>query len=557
MNDSVRATVAAIAEAWAVPGGAVLAVDKHRELFSYRFGHADVAAGIPVAAHHQFEIGSISKVFNAIAILQLARRGMIRLDDPIGDVLEWLPGPLRAKGITIERLLTHTAGLVASTEAVPDELGQVAAFTGPVSPAAPGTFFHYSNLGFLMLGQAARHVSGRGLDEVVRDQILVPLQMNSTIARVTHDDYFSLARGYQSLRDDRPWTPGEALVQAPWLEVAGSDGNIAATVSDLAIFARMLLGRGTVNDTTILHPDDFDTMINSTAPDGEDILSLPGVPATESSRYGLGVNVERAGGHTVLSHGGGMVGYASFLLVDLDDELAVCVVTNANGDSPIAEAIARSVATELRSPGSVDTVGLTPHWWPEAVTQQGYAGEFVDAAGDSAGLDGPRSIRVTVEERSGDRVRLALEWADGREPLLRTWTRGAVVQSPALAKYSLNFHTDSWHWGPRTFTRAGAPVPTAAPSDAELEPLCGHYRSYSPWYTNFRVVLRGGRLFLIAPGGVEAPTDDAELIAVDDRTFRVGADPRLPERISFGPTVGGVAAWATRDGCQYSRSFTD
>ncbi|TGD84290.1 class A beta-lactamase-related serine hydrolase [Mycolicibacterium sp. CH28] len=556
MTESARATVAAIVEHWAVPGGAVLAVDKHRELFSYRFGHADVSAGIPVAAHHLFEIGSISKVFNAIAILQLARRGLIRLDDPISAVLEWLPEPLHADGITIERLLTHTAGLVASTEALPDELGQVAAFTGAVSSAAPGTFFHYSNLGFLLLGQAARQVSGQGLPELVREQILAPLQMNSTITCVTHDDYSSLARGYQSLRDDRPWTPGEALVQAPWLEVAGSDGNIAATVSDLAIFARMLLGRGTLGQTTILHPIEFDTMIGSTAPDGEDILPLPGVPPTETSRYGLGVNVERAGGHTVLSHGGGMVGYASFLLADLDDELAVCVVTNANGDSPIAEAVARSVAAELRSPGSVDTVGLTPQWWPEAVEQQGYVGEFVDESPDSAGLEGPRSIRVTVEERSRDRVRLALEWADEREPLQRTWTRGAVVRARSLAKYSLTYGDNSWRWGPRTFTRAGTPVP-ADPSGAELESFCGHYRSYSPWYTNFRVVSRRSQLFLIAPGGVEAPTDDSELIALGERTFRVGADPRLPERITFGPPVNGMSAWAIRDGCQYSRSFTD
>ncbi|WP_167104739.1 serine hydrolase [Mycobacterium sp. DL592] len=556
MTESARATVAAIVEHWAVPGGAVVAVDKHREVFSYRFGHADVSAATPVAPQHLFEIGSISKVFNAIAILQLVRCGLIRLDDPIGAVLDWLPEPLRANEITIERLLTHTAGLVASTEALPDELGQTATFAGDVSPAAPGTFFHYSNLGFLLLGQAARQVSGQGLTDVVRDQILVPLQMNSTITCVTHDDYSSLARGYQALRDDRPWVPGEALVQAPWLEVAGSDGNIAATASDLALFARMLLGRGTLDTTTILHPDDFDTMIGSTAPDGEDILPLPGVPATETSNYGLGVNVERVGGRTVLSHGGGMVGYASFLLADLDDELAVCVVTNANGDSPIAEAIARSVAAELRSPGSVDTVGLTPYWWPGAVEQQGYVGEFVDDSPDSAGSEGPQAIRISIEERSPGRVRLTLEWADGREPLLRTWTRGAVVRARSLAKYSLNFRDDSWHWGPRTFRRAGAPAATER-SDSELEAFCGHYRSYSPWYTNFRVVLRRGRLFLIAPGGVEAPTEDCELVALGESTFRIGADPRLPERITFGPPVNGTSAWAIRDGCPYSRSFTE
>ncbi len=556
MTESTRATVAAIAEHWAVPGGAVLAVDKHRELFSYRFGHADVSAGIPVEPQHLFEIGSISKVFNAIAILHLARRGLIRLDDPVSAILDWLPEPLRAEGITIERLLTHTAGLVASAEALPDEQGQVAAFTGAVSTAAPGTFFHYSNLGFLLLGQAARQVSGHGLTELVREHILAPLQMTSTITYVTHDDYLSLARGYQALRDDRPWIPGDAQVQAPWLEVAGADGNIAATVSDLAIFARMLLGRGALGQTTILQPTEFDTMIGSTAPDGEDVLVLPGVPPTDTSRYGLGVNVECSDGRTVLTHGGGMVGYASFLLADLDDELAVCVVTNANGDSPIAEAIARSVATELRSPGSVDIAGMTPQWWPEAVEQHGYVGEFIDDSADSAGLEGPQSIRIAVEERSRDRLRLTLECADGRKPLLRTWTRGAVVQARSLAKYSLNYRDDSWHWGPRTFTRVGASA-SVDPSGAELESLCGHYRSYSPWYTNFRVVLRRGRLFLIAPGGVEAPTDDAELVALGGRTFRIGADPRLPERITFGPPVNGITAWANRDGCQYSRAFTD
>ncbi|WP_328352983.1 beta-lactamase family protein [Mycobacterium sp. NBC_00419] len=553
MSESARALAATIAEHWAVPGGVVVAVDRDRELFTHRFGHADVSAGIPVAAQHLFEIGSISKVFNAIAILQLARRGLIRLDEPLGAVLDWLPEPLRAEGITVERLLTHTAGLVASTEALPDELGQVATFTGSVSPAAPGSFFHYSNLGFLLLGQVTREVSGRRIVDLVREHILAPLKMTSTITCVTHADYASLARGYQALHDDQPWSPGDALVQAPWLEVAGADGNIAATASDLAVFARMLLGRGTVDHTTILEPTEFETMVGSTAPAGEDVLSLAGVAATETSRYGLGINVEQVAGRTVVSHGGGMVGYASFLLADLDDGIAVCVLTNANGDSPIAEAIARSVAAELKSPGSVDTAGLLPQWWPASVESDGYVGEFIDMAAKS---DEPRSIRITVEERSGDRVRLALEFGGKREPLLRTWTRGAVVRNLSLARFSLTFQDDAWHWGPRTFARAGTPTPPDMPS-GELESFCGHYRSYTPWYTNFRVVLRQGRLVLIAPGGVEAPTDDCELVPLGWRTFRIGADPRLPERITFGPPVNGTTPWVERDGCRYSRAFTE
>lgn len=555
MSDSAQAIASTIAEHWAVPGGIVVAVDRHRELFSHRFGQADVSAGIPVAAHHLFEIGSISKVFNAIAILQLARRNLVRLDEPLGAVLDWLPEPLRADGITIERLLTHTAGLVASVEALPDELGQVAMFAGSVSSAAPGTFFHYSNLGFLLLGLVAHEVSGRRIVDLVREHILEPLEMTSTIACVTHADYALLARGYQALRDDQPWGPGDALVQAPWLEVSGADGNIASTASDMAIFARMLLGRGTLNHTTILEPREFATMVGSTAPTGEDVLSLAGVPATETSRYGLGINVEQVAGRTVLSHGGGMVGYASFLLADLDDGIAVCVLTNANGDSPIAEAIARSVAAELKTPGSVDTAGLLPQWWPASVEQEGYLGEFVDT---DANPERPQSIRITVEERARDRVRLAIEFAGSREPLLRTWTRGAVVRNPAMARFSLTFRDDAWHWGPQTFSRAGASTATSTDlSTTELESFCGHYRSYTPWFTNFRVVLRQGRLVLIAPGGVEAPTDDSELVPLSSRTFRIGADPQLPEQITFGPPVNGTTPWVVRDGCHYSRAFTD
>lgn len=538
----------------------MVAVDRNGETFCHRFGHADVGASIPVAPQHRFEIGSISKIFTSIAVLQLVGAGLLRLDEPVGAVLDWLPTPLRADGITVGRLLNHTAGLVASVDAVPDEIGQATTFTGDVSPAAPGTFFHYSNLGFVLLGLVARHVARRPLVDLVQTNILAPLEMTSTSACVTHDDYWSLARGYQPLRDDQPWTPGDPVVQAPWLEVAGADGNVAATVSDLGRFARMLLGRGALDGTTILPAADFDTMVKTIAPDGEDVLALSGVPATESSRYGLGINVERTGGRTVLSHGGGMVGYASFLLADLDDGTAVCVVTNANGDTPVAEAIARSVAAELSAPGTVNVDGLDPRWWDaERIESLNCTGEFIDATTESALSDEPSEIEVRAERRVGDLIALSVRCDGERAPLLRTWYRGAVTPTRPLRRFALTFDDGAWHWGPRTFTRADASptAPTPTPPVSGLEPFCGHYRAYTPWFTNFRVVLRGGRLILIAPGGVEAPADEAELVPLGGATFRIGADPRLPERITFGTPIGTVAPWADRDGCRYSRAFTD
>jgi len=557
MTESARALVDTVAKHWAVPGGAVLVVDRQGEGFSHRFGHADVLAGTTVAPHHLFEIGSISKVFTSIVVLRLVRQGLLDLDQPVGSALEWVPEPLRGDGITVRRLLNHTAGLVASIDALPDEIGQVATFTGEVSPASPGTFFHYSNLGFILLGLVVRQVSGRRLVDLVHEHVLLPLGMTSTIACVTHEDYPRLARGYQPLHDDRPWVPGDVLVGAPWLEVAGADGNVAATVSDLGRFARMLLGRGTLDSASIVDAADFTAMVASTAPEGEDVVAVPGVPPTETSRYGLGINVERVEGRTVLSHGGGMVGYASFLLADLDAGVAVCVVTNANGDSPVAEAIARSVAAEVRSPGTVDPETFDPRWWDARLVDGGkLTGRFDCVSTELASPTSPSDIEVLVDERDGERVTLSVECGGERSPLLRTWSGRAVTSNGSLARYALALDDDAWLWGPCEFARPDTPRPIAAPTES-LESLCGHYRSYTPWFTNFRVVLRRGRLVLIAPGGVEAPADELELVPLGGSTFRIGADPRLPERITFGPLAGGTTPWADRDGCRYSRAFTE
>lgn len=559
MSDAIRNVVDEVAARWAVPGGAVVVVDRRGEVFSHRFGHADVAAAIPVAPQHLFEIGSISKVLTAVVVLQLRRQGLLDLDQPVGTLLDWLPEPLRADGITIRRLLNHTAGLVASVDALPDEMGQVTSFTGEVSATEPGTFFHYSNLGFILLGLVARQVAGRRLPDLVREHVLTPLGMTSSVACVTHDDHGSLARGYQPLHDDRPWVPGDVLVGAPWLEVAGADGNVAATASDLGRFARMLLGRGTLEGTSVLHGDDFAAMWTSTAPDGEDVLALPGVPSTQSSRYGLGVNVERTDGRTVLSHGGGMVGYASFLLADLDDGVGVCVVTNANGDSPVAEAVARCVAAEHQAPGSVDPEALDPRWWDARLLDDpARTGVFDSETTQSASLGGPREIAIRVEERDGERVAVSVECDGTRSPLLRTWSGRGVTTHRSLRRFDLDYDGDTgaWRWGPREFARAGDPS-TSADSNLQWEPFCGHYRSYTPWFTNFRVILRRGRLLLVAAGGVEAPSEEMELVHLEGSSFRIGADPRLPERLTFGPRVGAVVPWADRDGCRYSRAFTD
>lgn len=550
MTESARAVINAIAEKWSVPGGALVAVDREGETFVHRFGFADMERGKPVEPQHLFQIGSISKIVTSMAVLQLVEHDLITLDTPVGDVLGWLPAAMRTPDVTIRRLLNHTAGLVASVDAVPDEIGQTTLHGGSPSPAGVGKMFHYSNFGYILLGLVAAQLSGTSLTELVAQRILQPLGMLDTIACVTHEDYPMLARGYQPLHDDRPWVPGDPLITAPWMEVAGADGNLACTVSDLGRFARTLLGRGVLDGTRVLQDSTFEAMVSSLAPNGEDVLDLPGVAPGQSSHYGLGINVERVDDSTVLTHGGGMVGYASFLLVDLDGGTAVCVVTNANGDTPVAEAIARCVATELSTPGAVAVDRLDPGAWDaDEVQRLGYTGEFISATS--------QSIHVAATEKRNGVVGLSVSSGGEQASLLRTWGRRVVTRLPALRRYALVFDADHWAWGPEEFLPVYAQRDSPNGTPTAGNELCGHYRSYSPWFTNFRVVQRRGALVLIAPGGVEAPAEDVELVQMAPSTFRIGRDVALPERITFGPLINGVAAWADRDGCRYSRAFTD
>lgn len=566
--ESVAATVDAIAAEWAVPGVAVAVTDRDGVLWQRTSGVADLPRRIPLTAGHLLEIGSISKAATAMVVLQSVRDGLLSLDQSIGSVLPWVPPVLQARELTLRRLLNHTGGLVGSVDALADERAQIAGYAGRSAAGPPPGRFHYSNVGYLLLGLAAATVNGRPLPELVRERVFAPAGMREAVAAITLRDADRIATGHQPARDDAPWRPGDPLVAAPFIETAGSDGSIAATVADLAAFARVLLRGGRGDHGEVLDPASFASMTGLLAPAGEDVLVVPGQHAPAWSRYGLGINVEQGRDGEVLSHGGGMVGFASFLLADPATGRAVVVLTNADGDSPVAEAIARSVAVALD--GGVRRAGgeLDPRRWRRPTNDGTEAADHLSirppavptgAAGLFRRPDGHTlEIRESAAglEVVADGDAAALEW---------TWSARCVTALPSLRRFALVFDGAEWTWGGDVYARASAPeradAPVVRPSSgipaAVLDTAPGHYRSYTPWYPHLRVVRRGDRLLLIAPRGVEASADDQELVPIGDGLFRIGADDDAPETLRFGPVVDGGSVWADRDGCRYSRSFTD
>lgn len=578
-----------IATAWSVPGAAVAVTGPDGVVWQHLHGSAHPSRADPVRGDHLFPIGSISKAATAMVALHGVRDGLLSLEQPIAGVLPWVPARLHDPAITLRTLLNHTAGLVGSVDALPDERAQVAGYAsgagagGPAAGPRPGAEFHYSNLGFILAGLAAATAFGRDLPALVQERVLGPAGMRDSVPVITAAASARLATGSQPLVDDRPWLPGDALVAAPLVETAGSDGSIAATIVDLAAFARVLLrgGRGDLGD--VLDPASFELMTGLLAPAGEDVLVVPGATPPHWSRYGLGVNVESTDGGRVLTHGGGMVGYASFLLASPEAGRAVVVVTTADGDSRVAEAMARSVdalfaeqdaalhlptrAGAAQPPPPERSAVLAPARWATAAQAGGASPEpwtvrppalAAPALGAFTDVDGEQlEIRATG---TGYQV----QFDGAATPLLWTWSDRALADLPALRRFGLVFDGVAWNWGPRVFEPkpmeavAEPPSPTglpAVPSEL-LDALPGHYRSYTPWYPHFRVVRRGARLVLIAPRGVEAPADDEPLVPIAPGLLRIGSDPGAPETLRSGPVIDGRCVWVDRDGCRYSRSFT-
>ncbi|HSJ52484.1 MAG TPA: serine hydrolase domain-containing protein, partial [Anaerolineae bacterium] len=311
------------------PGMAVALTDRQALLHVAARGLADVAAGRPVEPGTLFEIGSISKSFTAIALLQLREAGLVDLHRPVRHYLPWFhvpPGPGLAgragtEAITLHHLLTHTAGIVTGTDFSTEGRYEVWSLRDTEATTPAGTFFHYCNVGYKALGVVLEEVLGRCYDEIIVERILRPLGMEASEAVITHDTRRRLAVGYEPLYDDRPFHPGRPLAPAPWLETGTGDGSIASTPADMAAYVRLLLNRGRGPGGRILSKESYGLLAGRHVP-------LPESDAERNEFYGYGLNVGLEDGHTVLSHSGAMVGYYGAIAADLEAGLGAAALCN-------------------------------------------------------------------------------------------------------------------------------------------------------------------------------------------------------------------------------------
>jgi CubicO group peptidase (beta-lactamase class C family) len=233
--------------------GAVRAVQGDRPLLDAGYGAADHAAGELITPGTRFCIGSMGKMFTAVAVGQLVERGALAFTDTLGRHLDGFP-PAIADAVTLHQLLTHTSGMgdIFDGGPVTEENHTLAALLDHIRTAplqfAPGSSFSYSNAGFVVLGAVVERVAGRPYAEHVRERVFGPAGMTATEVRSYRPaDVAGMAHPYALFGlDGQPVAPGPgeppagSQLRDVGAELKGGSpaGGAISTTADMVAFAR-------------------------------------------------------------------------------------------------------------------------------------------------------------------------------------------------------------------------------------------------------------------------------------------------------------------------------
>jgi CubicO group peptidase (beta-lactamase class C family) len=312
----------------------------------------------------QYRLGSISKTVTAVVVMRLRDEGLLHLDDTLD---QHLPGtPLGDR--TIGQLLSHLAGASAESpggwwERTPggtlDDLGLEE--KDVVLGAARR--FHYSNLGFGLLGELVARLRGSSWEDAVAAEVLAPLGMTRTTPRPVAP----AAEGHAV----HPWADVVLPEPEHHAGVMAAAGQLWATLADLGRFAAFLLG----DTAEVLRPATLEEM---TVPAGVDSS------AVGWAAYGLGLQVLRVDGRTLVGHGGSMPGFLAGVFVDREEQTgAVSLANTTTGlDNVVFGLLEDLRATEPRivepwmpsaSPVPLDRLGVW-FWGPGAYVLRSIGG---------------------------------------------------------------------------------------------------------------------------------------------------------------------------------------
>ncbi|MGE0440863.1 MAG: serine hydrolase [Gemmatimonadales bacterium] len=516
-----------------IPAVSIVLVDGDRTVWARGFGEADPERHIPADANTVYRIGSVSKLFTDIGIMQLVERDQLDLDQP---VTRWLPDfqPANPFGgdMTLRQLMSHRSGLTREPPvgnyfdpSDPVLSHMVASLNRTTLFYPPGARTKYSNAGIGTVGFVLEKHAGTPFARYLKEAVLEPMGLRSSAFEPESALVDRLAKAVM-------WTYDERTFPAPTFQLGMAPaGSMYSTVHDLARFARFLFHRGEGLDGRVLEAETLERM-------WEPQFEAPGA----TSGYGLGFRVSRRDSSLMVAHGGAIYGFATEFAALPGERLAAAVVGTKDGVNTVVGRI-RTAALDmlLAHRRGQPLPGIDTTTAPGAAGAAPYVGRWqggdgwYDLSWENGKLIAWRrdgAIRMTLRQRAADTLMVddELSW-------------GPLVYRTA----------DRLVFGSDTLDRA---APVARPPDppAAWQPLIGEYG----WDHNILFITeRAGRLNALIEWFESDPltqVDDSTwrfpetgLYPGEDLVFRRSADGRVTEvraanvvwrRRSVGPEDG-------------------
>jgi D-alanyl-D-alanine carboxypeptidase len=479
-------------------------------------GYSDLKTRTPLTADSLFAIGSISKSFTAVALMELRDEGRFHPEDPITRYLPWFKVDSTFAPMTGQHLLTHTAGLPKYLPALSSSRYTAYALRDFKPRYAPGEHFWYSNTGFQILGYVLESVEHEPYHSIIERRILKPLGMQSSFAMIDDSLRSKLAMSYV-----RSPTDG-AYVEAPWFEYSAADGSIASTAADMCAYARLILNGGTTAAHPLLSKASFD------------LLTTPVL-----SNYAYGLQVLKENGDTVIRHGGSMAGFSSLLETHVHDGFGVVILTNGNRDEELWQWIVDTVETAYRG----DPVKPFTRRSSAAPAMDQFAGTYRAADGstlDFTAVSGGLSVKEGngAARAGGGTVVLSPLGIDAfrtptADPNALPFIFGRAGNAAAAAVTEVS-HGARWYVNARY---SGANDVATPP---EYLGYVGHYENHNPEGPSVRVYVRQGKLMALEEGEVSAG-GAVELVRIGPGTFRPTQPAYDPESVQFDTMIEGHA----------------
>lgn len=299
-------------------GCAALVAIKGQIVYKKAFGMANLELNVPMQPDMIFRIGSITKQFTAIAILQLFEQGKLDLQD---DITKFIPDyPTQGYKITVEHLLTHTSGIKSYTS-VP-EFAQYARidktlleviniFKNQPMEFAPGTKWNYNNSGYFLLGYIIEKVSGKTYPQYIEDNFFKPLGMTNSCFGSDTRIIKNRAAGYQAADS------GVANAEIMSMKIPFSAGSVQSTVEDLYKWNQALHSYKLVKKETLDKAFTEYKLVNG-----------------KGTGYGYGWFLSQLQGSPTIEHGGGINGFLTNAIYLPTEDVFVAVFSNSTSKAP-------------------------------------------------------------------------------------------------------------------------------------------------------------------------------------------------------------------------------